>query len=139
LLAAAVSANFASARQAIDGLRGVLTERMRAAGPPGSLYVIQTLPLASSQASTCSGRSMPLVCLACMSGVPAFGLPKISTSVGRTDMPADAAPAPWSMRPKMLTRLSLRLASRLSIVAFTELWLRMVIKPFSLIPHPRRL
>jgi hypothetical protein len=64
-------------------------------------------------------------------------VPKISTSVGRNDKPADIAPAAWSIRAKMLTPLSLRLASRRSIVALTELWLRMVIKPFSLIAHLR--
>jgi hypothetical protein len=36
---------------------------------------------------------MPIVWVACISGVPAVALPKISSSVGRMASPADAAPA----------------------------------------------
>jgi hypothetical protein len=41
---------------------------------------------------------MPIVWDACMSGVPAFGLPKIRTTVGLRLMPARAAAAAWSIR-----------------------------------------
>jgi len=57
------------------------------------LYDSHTRPDASSHASALSGRSMPIVWVACISGVPAVALPKISSSVGRMASPADAAPA----------------------------------------------
>ena len=48
---------------------------------------------ASCQTSALSGRSMPADCRSCISAVPPSGLPKITTSVGRSDRPALAAPA----------------------------------------------
>jgi MFS family permease len=46
---------------------------------------------ASCQARAFTGRSMPLVCRSCIKGVPPRGLPKISSSVGRSSIPTRAA------------------------------------------------
>src|SRR3954463_16565253 len=42
-------------------------------------------------------RPPVMVCAACTSGVPARGLPKIRTSVGRSSRPTVAAAAAWSV------------------------------------------
>ena len=63
----------------------------RRASQPMSLYVSHTTPDSSSQASALTGRSMPLVCFSCMSNVPALGLPKITSSVGRNERPTAEA------------------------------------------------
>ena len=65
----------------------------RFASQLGSLYESHVTPEASCQTNAFSGRSMPIVCTDCITGVPALALPKIKTSVGRSDSPAAAAPA----------------------------------------------
>src|SRR6202011_4141383 len=59
----------------------------------GSLYESHVLPDASCQTSAFNGRSIPIVCIDCINGVPPFALPKIRSSVGRSDSPTAAAPA----------------------------------------------
>src|SRR5450759_2737682 len=49
---------------------------------------------------------MPVVCAACINGVPAAGLPKTTSVVGRSESLTLAAPAAWSMRAKIVTPIS---------------------------------
>ena len=105
--------------------------RCRRASQPGSLYVSQTFPLASCQPRILRGKSIPIVWLDCISGVPAFGLPKISSSVGRSGIATETAAAAWSIRAKIVMSLALRSASSRSRVSLTEYLLATVISPSS--------
>jgi len=57
----------------------------------GLLYETQTLPCPSSQTKIFKGRSSATLGAACINGVPAFGLPKISSLVGRIFIPTFSA------------------------------------------------
>jgi hypothetical protein len=57
------------------------------------LYESHVSPDASCQTSAFNGRSIPIVCANCISGVPALALPKIRSLVGRSDSPTSVAPA----------------------------------------------
>jgi hypothetical protein len=50
--------------------------------------------------------------------VPALALPKIRTSVGRSDSPTAVAPAAWSIRANIVMPFAFTAASSLSIVSF---------------------
>jgi hypothetical protein len=54
-------------------------------------------PAASCQTGIFSGRSMPIVWAACISGVPPLALPNFCRSVGRNGNPTAAAPVAWSI------------------------------------------
>ena len=62
------------------------------------------------------------------------GIPKISSSVGRSDIPTDAAPAAWSMRAKTVTALARSAASRRSVVTRNELSFRRLTRPVAVTP-----
>jgi hypothetical protein len=53
----------------------------------------QTWPFASSQIRAFCGRSIAMLWLHSINGVPTLGLPKITSSVGRNSLPTLAAPA----------------------------------------------
>src|SRR5215469_18408948 len=70
-----------------------------------------------------------MVWTACINGVPACGLPKIRTSVGRNSIPTAAAAAAWSIRAIIeIPRLVTAAASR-STVSFGPNLLTQVINP----------
>jgi hypothetical protein len=80
--------------QGRDSRADRLADRMpRRPTQAGSLKLSLTVPSASCQTSAFSGRSMPDVCAACISGVPAAGLPNTSSVVGRSSSPTPEAPA----------------------------------------------
>src|SRR5262245_210416 len=101
----------------------------RCASHLGSLYDSHVVPAASCHTSAFNGRSMPIVCIACMSGVPPLALPKIRSWVGRSDIPTSAAPAAWSMRAETVIPFGLTAASSLFIVSFGPWLLAIVINP----------
>jgi hypothetical protein len=74
-------------------------------------------------------RSMPTDWAHSMNGVPPCGLPKISSSVGRSVLPTLAAPAAWSMRANTVRPRSLAAASKRSSVAFALCGLLTAITP----------
>jgi hypothetical protein len=65
----------------------------RFASQAGSLYESHVWPEASCQTSALNGRSSPIVWTEFIKGVPPLALPKIRTSVGRSDSPTAVAPA----------------------------------------------
>jgi hypothetical protein len=67
-----------------------------------------------------NGRSRATLGEAIISGVPPFGLPKMSSCVGRISRPFRAASSLKSMRAKIVTPFVLAIDSRLSSVSYTE-------------------
>ena len=63
------------------------------------------------------GRSMPAVGAACISGVPAAGLPKITRSLYPSTRPACAAPLACGISANTLTPLSFSTASSRALVS----------------------
>ena len=66
---------------------------------------------------------------ACISGVPALALPKIKSSVGRSESPAPTAPAAWSIRANTVMPRAFTAASSRSMVSFGPWLLRSVVNP----------
>src|SRR5438552_16975406 len=98
----------------------------------GLLYESHTFPCASSQTRIFSGRSMATLGAASISGVPAFGLPKITSLVGGSFIPTFAASPLCSTSANSVTPLARRRAWSFSTVWSTECWLGRVIIPLSL-------
>src|SRR2546426_143629 len=69
---------------------------------------------------------------ASISGVPAFGLPKISSLVAGIFIPTFAASPLWSTSANSVTPLARSRSVSLSTVCSTECWLRSSIIPLSL-------
>lgn len=129
---AAVLARFASPVANALALPLVAGPRpCRGAGQLGSLQVSQTFPLASCQLRTCRGKSIPIVGLDCVSGVPGFGLPKTQSSVGRGGIATEAAPVASSIRANTVMPLDSGSVSSRSRVCVTENLLARVTSPSS--------
>src|SRR5271165_6008172 len=79
---------------------------------------------------------MPTAWSSCMSGVPAFAAPKMSSSVGRSGNPTAAAPPAWSIRANTVMPLARMSASSRSIVSFGPNLLGTVVKPSAAMALP---
>ena len=93
-------------------------------------------PAASCQTRAFSGRSIPIVWASSISGVPPLAAPKTRRSVGRSDIPAAAAPAAWSTWANTVIPFALTSASSLFIVSSGPKALGIVIKPSAAIACP---
>ena len=113
------AATASTAREPHDGTRSTWGHCTQ------SRFSLRRLPTPSAF----SGRSIPDVCTSCMIGVPAFGLPKIRTSVGRRTMPTRAAAAAWSIRARTAIPLSAAAAARRSMHALALRLLSRTVKP----------
>src|SRR6516165_4459212 len=74
---AALASAFSAALRALTVASTSRPSPCRFASQPGSLYDSHVLPDASCQTNAFNGRSIPIVWVACMSGVPPLALPKI--------------------------------------------------------------
>ena len=109
------------ARRGVDSIRHVVAEPVPHRQPCWIIVGDPDSTVCIFPTSALRGRSMPMVCPACMSRVPAAGSPKISSSVGRSGMPTAAAAAPWSIRAKTAMPLFFSMTSKRSMVTLTEL------------------
>ena len=79
-----------------------------------------TLLCSFSQTKIFRGRSIATLGAACINGVPAFGLPKISSLVGRIFSPTFSASPLWSTIANSITPLLNRIPFNFSTVCSTE-------------------
>jgi hypothetical protein len=86
----------------------------------GLLYETQTLPLASSRTRIFRGRSIALLGVASINGVPPFGLAKISSFVGGNCQSTNSASLLWSIKANNFTPLDCRILFSRSTVCSVD-------------------
>src|SRR5215471_17633222 len=99
----------------------------------GLLYETQTFPSLSSRIRIFKGRSIAMLGAASIRGVPALGLPKISSLVGGIFIPTFSASPLWSTSANRLTPLACNIPLSFATVSSTEWSLGRLMTPLSLI------